>query len=112
MAGLEDGGLRLEAAGEDDAVAGDGLAPARALDLDGLHLVEAADGDEPGARQHGHAEDMARDPVAGPAGGDALAFLQHRRDLDAGVARGQQGRERHQLGADDDGARERLGVQR
>src|SRR5262249_48235215 len=97
-------------AGEDDAIAGDGLAPAVALDLDGFHLVEAADGDDLRARQHGHAEDMARDPVAGTAGGDALALLQHGRDLYAAVTPGQESRERHQLGTDHHGARERPGV--
>jgi hypothetical protein len=110
MAVPDDRRLRLEAAGEDDAVAGDGLAPTRALDLDGFDLVAAADGDKPGARQHRHAEDMARDPVAGSAGSDTLALLQHGRDFNAAMTRGQQRREGHELGADDDGAGERLGV--
>src|SRR5262249_49382229 len=110
VAAPQDRGLRLEAAGEDDAIARDGLAPAVALNVHGLDLIETPDGDEFRTRQHGHAEDMARDPVAGPAGAGGPALLQHGRDRDSAVARGQQGRERYQLRADDDGARERPSV--
>ena len=60
MARGENAGLGPEAAGEDDAVAGDMFALAGALDLHGFHLADAVDGDEAGRGQYRHAEGKAR----------------------------------------------------
>ena len=102
MARGENAGLGTEAAGEDDAVAGDMFALSGALDLHGFHLADAVDGEEAGRGQHRHAEGETSQNIGGAAGGDARTLLDHRRCRDAAMAQGEQSGEGDELAADND----------